>query len=137
MDSSAYDQDFLTEDTDIDIETEETMDAFCEIIENFGTGVSVLNPEKTKMVLLIFNTLKNQLKRYNVEVNCRLNEPFSNMGCISITGKSPVFYDSTWLSAVAKLASNFNVYPKTNGTVQMDFTFYGLSIPLGNGGESE
>ena len=26
-----------------------------------------------------------------------------------------------------ELASNFEVYPKTDGTVQMDFTFHGLT----------
>ena len=74
--------------------------------------------------------MKYLTKGTNAKVTYALNEPYKSMGSVSIVGKELTFSNPKWFMIAVRLASNFNVYPKTNGTVQMDFTFHGLTISL-------
>jgi hypothetical protein len=49
---------------------------------------------------------------------------------VSVTGKDLLFRKTEWFMKEVELASNFEVYPKTDGTVQMNFTFHGLTKPI-------
>ncbi len=52
------------------------------------------------------------------------------MGSVSVTGKHIDMKTVVWLVRSAELASNFEVYPKTDGTVCMTFPFHGLTRPI-------
>lgn len=51
---------------------------------------------------------------------------------ISVVGKQIDYYDSKLFRTVAMLATNFEAYPKTNGTVQLNFTFHKLRKKRGD-----
>lgn len=91
---------------------------------------AIINPMKVKMVLCAYKLLKYITKGSKVKVTYELNKPYKSMGSITVVGKELSFSKSEWFVAAAKLASNVNVYPKTNGTVQMDFTFHGLTTTI-------
>lgn len=60
-------------------------------------------------------------------ITSALNEPFNGMGVISVIGDDISFDSPSAFSACAKLASNIDVYSRTDGHVRIDFTFHGLT----------
>ena len=117
-----------------DSEVEEMLESLTDLIgeqaENEDNKTSIINPKKVQAVLYTYRVLKYLTKGTNAKVIYALNEPYKSMGSVSIVGKELTFSNPKWFMVAVKLASNFNVYPKTNGTVQMDFTFHGLTISL-------
>lgn len=117
-----------------DSEVEEMLESLTDLIgeqaENEDNRTSIIKPKKVQAVLYTYKVLKYLTKGTNAKVTYALNEPYKSMGSVSIVGKELTFSNPKWFMVAVKLASNFNVYPKTNGTVQMDFTFHGLTISL-------
>lgn len=71
--------------------------------------------------------LKYLTKGTKAKVTYALHEPYKSMGVVSVVGSDLLFRNTEWFMKAVELASNFEVYPKTDGTVQMDFTFHGLT----------
>ena len=117
-----------------DAEVEEMLESLTDLIgeqaENEDNRTSIINPKRVQAVLYTYKVLKYLTKGTNAKVTYALNEPYKSMGSVSIVGKELTFSNPKWFMIAVRLASNFNVYPKTNGTVQMDFTFHGLTISL-------
>lgn len=118
----------------VDGEMEEMQESLINLIgeqvamEEFKTAL--INPMKVKAVLCTYKLLKYITKGSKAKVTYELNKPYKSMGSVTVIGKELSFNKPEWFVAVAKLASNVNVYPKTNGTVQMDFTFHGLTTTI-------
>ena len=81
--------------------------------------------DKIEMIDLLEKYLNSSVE--NVKVTKHINEPFKGMGYISVTGKDIIFESPGTLATAAALASNVDIYPKTDGTVQVDFTFHGIA----------
>ncbi len=115
-----------------DAEVEEMLDGLIDLIEGQSedNSIAVINPRKIQAVLYTYKVLKYLTKGTGAKVSYVLNEPYKSMGSVSVCGKNLTFSNPKWFMVAVKLASNFNVYPKTNGTVQMDFTFHGLTVTL-------
>lgn len=95
-------------------------------------GTSVIIPERVKQVETAYKTLRLIAKGKNVDVTYELNEPYTSMGSVTVIGKEVIITNPVLLAKVASMASNFEVYPKTNGTVQMNFTFHNLTRKVGD-----
>lgn len=95
-------------------------------------GTSVIIPERVKQVETAYKTLRLIAKGKNVDVTYELNEPYTSMGSVTVVGKEVIITNPVLLAKVASMASNFEVYPKTNGTVQMNFTFHNLTRKVGD-----
>ena len=52
------------------------------------------------------------------------------MGSVTLCGKNIVFKNPEWFVKVVEYASNFEVYPKIDGTIEMNFTFHGLTTSV-------
>lgn len=124
-----FDYEFETEE-----EEEECLDAWVEsVMEIFGDhegDIKMVNPDAVKKVLYTYRMLKYMTKNTKAKVTYELNKPFASMGSVSIVGKKLSFNRPDWFMVAIRLASNFHVYPKINGTVQMDFTFHDLTTTL-------
>lgn len=92
------------------------------------SGTFIANPTNVKALLRTYQIMKRLTKGTGAKVSYELNEPFLSMGSVSVTGKALEFSDSEQFMEAVRLVANFNVYPKTDGTVAMDFTFNGLTI---------
>lgn len=130
MDNSfEFEREFMTDE-----EVEEMLDGLLTIVgeqaKNEDDRNAIINPKKAQMVLCTYKLLKYLTKGSGAKVTYALNEPYKSMGSVSVIGKNLTFNNIKWFMAAVRMSSNFNVYPKTNGTVQMDFTFHGLTIPL-------
>lgn len=95
------------------------------------------NPDTDKaricQMLYSYLALRHITKGRNVKVKYELFEPSKNMGYISVTGRKIDYQNSKVFKTVTALATNFEAYPKTNGTVQINFTFHKLRKKRGDG----
>lgn len=89
-----------------------------------------LNPnadvERVGQILYSYVSLKHITRGKGVKVECRLFEPTGSMGYISVTGKKIDYCNSNLFRKITLLATNFEAYSKTDGTVQINFTFHKL-----------
>ena len=95
------------------------------------------NPDTDKaricQMLYSYLALRHITKGRNVKVKYELFEPSKNMGYISVTGRKIDYQNNKVFKTVTALATNFEAYPKTNGTVQLNFTFHKLRKKRGDG----
>ena len=91
---------------------------------------SVLNIQQAEALKYTFQIMQALALATKAKATYEMNEPFKSMGSVSVNGKLLEFNRPDFFMTAIGLASNFNVYPKTNGTVQMDFTFHGMTKPI-------
>lgn len=116
---------------------EEMIDMQDEIIKELGKEISeedrkmsVVNFKRLKEILFTYEAMKLLGKEANAKVTLKLYKPFRSIGSVSLEGESLEFYNSELFAEAAKLASNVEAYPLTNGNIRMTFTFHGLTMPL-------
>lgn len=126
-----FDKDFDSEEEAM-ISVDEVMTKIADVISEDEAGTSVVIPERVKLVEAVYRTMRLIAKGRNVDITYELNAPYTSMGSVSVVGKEIIITNPTLFAKVAVLASNFEVYPKTNGTVQMNFTFHNLTRKVGN-----
>lgn len=125
-----FDTEFMTDE-----EVENMLDS---IVTTVGDAVadndrktSFVNVYKIQQVLYVYKVMKYLTKgQSGVKISYELYKPFNSMGYVSVIGKKIVFRKPEWFMKAVELSNNFEVYPKTNGTVQMNFTFHGLTTPI-------
>lgn len=125
-----FDTEFMTDE-----EVEQMLDSIVtsvgDVASDDNSRTSVVNIYKMKQVLYVYKVMKYLAKgQKGVKVDCKLHTPYNSMGCVSVVGKKLVFRKPEWFMKAVELSNNFEVYPKTNGTVQMNFTFHGLTTPI-------
>lgn len=117
-----------------DEEIEELLDSLslelAKQIEEDESRTSIINPYRLKQLQFAVEVMRRFTVQNGAEVSCKYNEPFTSMGSVSITGKEVVIKNMTWFLKAAEFASNFEVYPKTNGKICMTFTFHNLTQPI-------
>lgn len=111
---------------------DELFDSFCEaaaeeLLPKNG-DVSILNPDGIRKLTTVYNAVKKTIQGKQAKITYSINEPFVGSGFIRIIGKTVVFKDTAALMRAARLASNFEVYPRVDGTVCMAFSFDGLAL---------
>ena len=129
IDNLDFENEFIS-DEEVDETIESLIDLAEEQTEARDNEISIMNPKRVQAVLYTYKILKYLTRGAKTKVTYELNEPCKSMGSVSIIGKELTFSNPEWFMVAVKLSSNFNVYPKTDGTVQMDFTFHGLTMPF-------
>ena len=97
------------------------------MVEESESRAKYKNTEKIEAIKEAFYRLRDSMSEIDASVTCELHTPYPSMGGIIINGKEFEIEDMEALINVLKLASNVEVYPKTDGTVQLDITFHGLT----------
>lgn len=117
-----------------DSEIEEAMDSLVISVANDiaqdESRTSIINPYRMQQLLYTYKVMKYLMKGTSAKVTYKLHEPYQSMGSVSVTGKDIEFKNVSWFIRAAELASNYEVYPKTDGTVCMTFTFHGITTPI-------
>lgn len=121
-----FDAEFMS-----DAEVEEMLDNLVTTIGDEAAAddskTAIINPYRIQQVLYTYKVLKYLTKGTKAKVTYTLHDPYKSMGVVSVIGSDLLFRNTEWFMKAVELASNFEVYPKTDGTVQMDFTFHGLT----------
>lgn len=120
---------YAVDDTSIDedIDFEAVVEAYTEAMARQEAGVAVLDFAELSKMDTMHRVMRAIVSGKRVSVSYELNEPYASMGSVSVEGKQIVIEYPKLFALVMETASNFNVYPKTNGTVRIDFTFNGLT----------
>lgn len=130
MDNTEFDFDteFMS---DGEIEQDSIVTTVAEEVSAYDNKTSIINPHKIRQVLYTYEVIKYLVRgNKGVKVSYELHEPYRSMGSVSVVGKDLVFSRSKWFIKAVELADNFEVYPRTDGTVQINFTFHGLTNPI-------
>lgn len=90
-------------------------------------SIEIVNIEKISQIAEIKKLLKYWMDDEDVTFVSESKFPYGNWAYIRLTGKSLNFWRAPVFARLAKFATGFEVYPKTDGTVQMDFTFHNLT----------
>lgn len=99
-------------------------------IEEEENTPALVNPNKMTQMQATYKILKQVAKSTGAKVTYELHKPFVSMGSISITGKRIRFENPEWFVKLSKLASNVDIYPRTDGKTVIDFTFHGLTTMI-------
>ena len=129
MDKLIYESDFISED-EVNEVLDNIMQELGKEIEKEDNQDAIVVPIKVKMVMYAYKILKHLTMGTEAKVTYKLNKPYKSMGSVSVVGRNLSICDTKEFVAVAKLASNLDIYPKTNGAIQIDFTFHGLTQKL-------
>lgn len=108
------------------------MDIIAQKIAEDETGVSVVDSQKMQCIEMVSEAMKQIITGTDVKISCELHEPYASMGAVSVVGKEIIVTDTKSFALAAKLASNIEVYPKVDGTTQINFTFHNLTRKVGN-----
>lgn len=106
---------------------DEELNNIARLVNQSESGTSVINPEMVARVRNTSKLLKKIVKGKDVKITCELNEPYVSMGSVSIVGNEISIENPSDFVRAAMCATNFEVYPKVDGTVQINLTFYGLA----------
>lgn len=97
------------------------------IISEGEVGAHIANLDKDVQVQEVFRIMKRIVSGEDIRIECELHEPFVSSGAVMIVGKEVEVSDPTAFAQAAALATNFEVYPKVDGKIQMNFSFDGLT----------
>lgn len=124
-----FDTEFMTDD-----EVQEMLDgvvlALGEQVKVEEMRTAVINPYKMQAVAYTYKLMRYLTKGTKAKVKYELHKPYTSMGVVTVVGSPITITNSKWFVKAVEFASNFEVYPKTDGTVQMNFTFHGLTKPI-------
>ena len=129
MDEFDFTADFASEE-EMNDELDAILLALGDEIEADESRTSVLNPVRMRELLFTYKAVKYLARGSLAKVSYKLHQPFQSMGSVSVTGKDILVRNPVNFIRAAKFASNIEVYPKTDGTVCMTFTFHGLTVPI-------
>jgi hypothetical protein len=87
---------------------------------------SIINVDNVKKVSTVFAIMKKLTEGTSAVVTYKLCSPFRSSGSVTVVGKKISFRNTKLFLEAVNLAENFDVYTKTDGTIQMDFGFNGL-----------
>ncbi len=96
----------------------------------YDSKTAILDPAAVNRLAAALPILRRAVDGRGTELTYELHKPLKSMGSIKITGTNVLIRDTEAFREAAKLAANFEAYPKTDGTVCLTFTFHGLTVPI-------
>ena len=95
-----------------------------------GYCVSFADAEREKEFQTCFALLKTALKGSRARIQCVPHDNSASVGVIRILAKRLVIRDPAAFARATALASNYEIYPRTDGTIMFALTFYGMTKKL-------
>lgn len=109
----------------------ETLLSLAEDIEHDEDRASITNYNTLKIMQLSYKELSGMFVNKGVSVNYTLHKPYTSMGYISIISHNEIKIDNPKVfAAVLKLSSNVEAYKRTDGLIQINLTYHGLTTSL-------
>ena len=91
----------------------------------------IINPERCREFLIAHRAIKEALGDSGVKIAIDTGEGVSDSWAIIVSFKNPIeFTDTDMLSYVGRVSSAFDICPMLDGTTEMTFTFYGMTIKM-------
>lgn len=109
------------------------LEALFEFVREANNGaVKIINPEKYRDLLKAAADLTDLLRETTPqgEVNIKINDTF-NLGAVSVELDELTIFDPGKFAKVIQKASNFEIYPLTNGKILLDISFHSVLKTIG------
>ena len=126
MVSDIRDEAFLN-DEEAEAAINETIEEVAEAIQAEEQGIVFTNPRKMKDLMVVYKLMKYITSGKRLKITYEINKPYKTMAFVSIIGKDLKFSHPQWFVMATKIASNVDIFPRVDGTVQIDFTFNGFA----------
>ena len=126
MVSDIRDEAFLN-DEEAEAAINETIEEVAEAIQAEEQGIIFTNPRKMKDLMVVYKLMKSITSGKRLKITYEINKPYKPMAFVSIIGKDLKFSHPQWFVMATKIASNVDIFPRVDGTVQIDFTFNGFA----------
>lgn len=126
MVSDIRDEAFLN-DEEAEAAINETIEEVAEVIQAEEQGIIFTNPRKMKDLMVVYKLMKYITSGKRLKITYEINKPYKTMAFVSIVGKDLKFSHPQWFVMATKIASNVDIFPRVDGTVQIDFTFNGFA----------
>ena len=106
-----------------------------DIAKDFGqyldSSVSIVNPIRCKILAEVYKVLADNLKGNGITMSYELHQPLNNMAYIHIIAPSVRFKNTEEVIDALHAADTIGVYVKNDGRVEMEVTFYGITVRAG------
>lgn len=120
---SKYDD--LMKNIEVDNKTEGDFDdLLVYLFQEDEKKTKVVNPKQCQLVIEAYKVLAKMLANTKAQVSYKLFEPAKTMGYIEVLCSKIVLRDVKTFVALSKLASNIEVYPRTDNKVQINIAFH-------------
>lgn len=126
MVSDIRDEAFMN-DEEAEAAINETIEEVAQAIQTEEQGIIFTNPRKMKDLMVVYKLMKYITSGKRLKITYEINKPYKTMAFVSIVGKDLKFSHPQWFVMVTKIASNVDIFPRVDGTVQIDFTFNGFA----------
>lgn len=118
-----------------DKEAEEILDNLIEVKKAYDQRregiVEIINPLRAKELLFAEENLKRIFTNRNAKVNRNLKYIHDDVGTITIIDREITFENPEMFIEIIRGANHLEVFPKTDGTVQMDISYFYITTDLG------
>lgn len=125
------DNEVFLNDGEAEAAINETIEQLAQAVQAEEQGILMTNPRKMQNLIVVYKLLKYITSGKRVQITKEINKPFNTMACVSVVGKDLKFSHPAWFVKASKIASNVDIFPRTDGSVQIDFTFNGFANRVG------
>lgn len=108
-------------------EFDDIISSIWEMIENEEHGVSVVNDKRVREFILCESILRRVLTGRGIRIEVVPHDGFASVGVIRVSARNLTVKDPIAFSRAVNLASNYEIYPKTDGKIMFALTFYGMT----------
>jgi hypothetical protein len=95
-------------------------------LEQYGDTHIILDQDNVDKMDFAFNVLKWLVKGDGLTVSKEINDDLYTSGAIYMSGRNIIIGNPGLFAKVVRLTSGFEVYPKLDGSINMNFTFNDL-----------
>ena len=116
-----------------DDELDEYLSPFYDAVRKHNAEPSVINTDGIKKVAIVYETMRRLLAGTGARISYELHEPWSSSGVVTVIAKSLSFTNISAFGEAARSAANYEIYPRVDGRVQLNFAFDHLTEPINAG----
>ena len=107
------------------------LSSVAEIIEREESGVSFVNEERIREFYTCGELIRYVMGGDGIDISVIAHDKFASVGTIRVLGKRFSIRDTQLFAKALRMASNYEIYPKLDGTLVLALTFYGLTDKAG------
>ena len=119
-------REFSTDD-DAEKALQDLMKKVWSAIAEDESGVSVEDPKRMAEFETCCRVLRTVLRGTGLKMSAVPHDEFPSVGTISFTARSFSVTNTDLFARACALASNYEMYPKLDGTVVFNLAFYGMT----------
>ncbi len=112
-------------------ELQKTLRAVFDTVNQDESGVAVANTDRMTEFSLCCEALKAIFSGQDAVIKCTPHDHYASVGTISVTVPKMTIDVPELFAKVTGFASNYEIYPKLDGSIVLELIFYNLTTKVG------